>query len=78
MQPSPLHSGLFLLPSWIWHCHAGQGVMIYLLQRGLLPASRSWDGARAAFVADRLLEGAANDEERASFPLFLPKSWEPG
>ena len=26
---------------------------------------RSWDGVRAAFVADRLLEGAANDEERA-------------
>ena len=26
---------------------------------------RSWDGARAAFVADHLLEGVANDEERA-------------
>ena len=26
---------------------------------------RSWDGVRAAFVADRLLEGAANNEESA-------------
>ena len=26
---------------------------------------RSWDGVRAVFAADRLLEGAGNDEERA-------------
>ena len=31
---------------------------------------RSWDGARAAFVADRLLERVANDEELARL-LFV-------
>ena len=39
---------------------------------------RSWDGARTAFVADHLLEGAANDEELPGFSLFLPKCWMPG
>jgi len=63
MQSSLLHSGPSLLPSRMRHCHPGHDLPP--IEVTATRKQRLWDGMRAALVVDRLLEGAANDEEYA-------------